>query len=102
MQVGSAAFHGHAQQVIDIHAGGTPGTVAIITRTVPADEMTEVTAPLGRGGRADNKKAAPKGGWIRSWKQVNLSAGLRLTRLPSTARRNFRRRLPAPSTPSDA
>src|SRR5450631_4116425 len=46
MQVGSAALHGDTEQVVDIHAGRTPATIAIIPRTVPAYEMTEVTAPL--------------------------------------------------------
>jgi hypothetical protein len=46
MQVRSAALHGDAEQVVDIHAGGTPATVPIIARTAPAHEMTEVMRPL--------------------------------------------------------
>src|ERR1700674_707494 len=46
MQVRSAALHGDAQQVVDVHAGGTPATVPIIARTAPAHEMTEVMRPL--------------------------------------------------------
>src|SRR5208282_5040214 len=50
MQVGSAALHGDAEQVVDIHAGRTPVTVPIMNRTVPAYEMTEVTGPLAAEG----------------------------------------------------
>jgi hypothetical protein len=53
-----------------------------MNRTDRADEMTEVTAPLGRGGRTTgNKKAAPKGGLIDCWR-MNLDAGPRFTPLP--------------------
>ncbi len=42
VQVGGAALHGDAQQVVNIHAERTPATLAMMTRSRSGYEMTEV------------------------------------------------------------